>query len=271
MQRPERLADLTMLSQTLKQVENIYWIVVEDGYYPKAIVKDLLDRSGIEYTYLATPHLGLPCRGWAQRNLALAFLRKNKNKFNKNDIIYFADDDNGYDLRLFDEYIRNVRKAGVWAVGIPGNALIEAPLVENGKVVAWHSAYKPERKFAIDMAGFALNFKLVTNSSAAWSLKCAGNFPENCFLNQLNLEREDLEPFGYESETKPVYVWHRKTAPANNEPFDLMGYQVEDRLPTNKQCKMYKNIHLMSYQQVKNVANKFGVKEYDYNELYGDV
>uniref|UniRef100_A0A1I7SVH9 Galactosylgalactosylxylosylprotein 3-beta-glucuronosyltransferase n=1 Tax=Bursaphelenchus xylophilus TaxID=6326 RepID=A0A1I7SVH9_BURXY len=163
-QRPERLADLTMLAQTLKQVGNLYWVVVEDADKTADLVSDLLARTGINHTYLATTNHGLPCRGWAQRNLALDYLRQNKDKFNEKDVIYFADDDNGYDLRLFDQYIRKVDVMGVWAVGIPGNALVEAPKVENGKVVGWHSAYLPDREFATDMAGFALNFGLVVST-----------------------------------------------------------------------------------------------------------
>ncbi|CAD5217664.1 unnamed protein product [Bursaphelenchus xylophilus] len=260
-QRPERLADLTMLAQTLKQVGNLYWVVVEDADKTADLVSDLLARTGINHTYLATTNHGLPCRGWAQRNLALDYLRQNKDKFNEKDVIYFADDDNGYDLRLFDQYIRKVDVMGVWAVGIPGNALVEAPKVENGKVVGWHSAYLPDREFATDMAGFALNFGLVVSTNASWSLKCAGNFPEQCFLKQLNLSRSDLEPFGWESDKKPILVWHRQTAPAPDQPFDLMGYMAEYRLPQDEICKKFQQIHLMTYEQAEAIAKEYGPVE----------
>ena len=54
-----------------------------------------------------------------QRNLGLEWLRNNyKNQSVDIDgVLFFGDDDNSYDVRLFDEYISNVNTVGVWAVG----------------------------------------------------------------------------------------------------------------------------------------------------------
>lgn len=74
-------------------------------------------------------------------------------------VVYFADDDNTYDIRLFDAYIKRVRTIGVWAVGLAGAALVEAPHVnENGTITAWDVVYAPQRRFAVDMAGFAIKW-----------------------------------------------------------------------------------------------------------------
>jgi hypothetical protein len=43
-------------------------------------------------------------------------------------ILYFGDDDNTYDWRLFDE-MRTIRRVGVWPVGIVGGTLVETPLL----------------------------------------------------------------------------------------------------------------------------------------------
>lgn len=52
--------------------------------------------------------------------MALQYLRNNSNLINGKStkaVVYFADDDNAYDTRLFNDYIRNVQKVGIWAVG----------------------------------------------------------------------------------------------------------------------------------------------------------
>lgn len=59
-------------------------------------------------------------RGWYQRTMALQYLRNNSDFISgqsTKSVVYFADDDNSYDIRLFNDYIRNVQKVGIWAVG----------------------------------------------------------------------------------------------------------------------------------------------------------
>lgn len=58
-------------------------------------------------------------RGWYQRDSAITYLRENSHEIfgSKKGVVYFADDDNSYDTRLFTDYISRVTKVGVWAVG----------------------------------------------------------------------------------------------------------------------------------------------------------
>ncbi|CAD5223976.1 unnamed protein product [Bursaphelenchus okinawaensis] len=261
MQRPERIADLTMLSQTLIQLKNIHWLLIEDDDKPHPIVPWFLSKYNIPYTYLYTTNLGLPCRGWAQRNLAMDYMRQNRDKFEEDAVVYFADDDNSYDLRLFDMYIRKVDYMGVWAVGLPGNALVEHPLVSNGRLVGWHTAFRPERNFATDMAGFALNIDVLTKANASFNLKCTGTTPEDCLLTQMKINKARVTPFGWEGEKKEILVWHRKTAPAPEDPFPNNGYIVENRKPPNPICERYREISKMSYPQALLVAKLYNTTQ----------
>ena len=110
-------AELTRVSQALKPVKNLHWIVVEDAADKTDLVANFLRNSGLKYTHLniRTPDIlrrhrnemrRLKPRGVVQRNLGIQWLRKNIDPHWTSGVIYFADDDNTYDSRIFDE-VRN--------------------------------------------------------------------------------------------------------------------------------------------------------------------
>ncbi|CAD5232109.1 unnamed protein product [Bursaphelenchus xylophilus] len=233
-------------------VKNIHWLVIEDANETYPLIDKFLKKTGIKYTYLHTTNRGLPCRGWAQRNLAFEYLRQHRNQFGKNDVIYFADDDNAYNYRIFDDYIRKVTRMGVWAVGTSGSTYVESPVVEEGKVVGFHVMFRPERKYATDMSGFALNIDVLLNSNATFNLHCAGTVPEECFLRQVNVPYDQLEPFGYGTrEDKEIYVWHRRTAKAHVLPWPTNGYAIEEEKIQPRSCDRLRNINHVTYEEIK--------------------
>ncbi|TMS35687.1 hypothetical protein L596_003033 [Steinernema carpocapsae] len=211
--RPERLADMTRLSQTLSHIKDLHWIVVEDAENTVSAVERILFRSGLTYAYFsATTAPGFPKRGWTHRNVALKYVRKTYRDPKQAGVVYFADDDNSYDIRLFNNYIRNVKTVGLWAVGLAGSAAVEAPHVENGTITSWDVVYAPKRKFATDMAGFAVNLDLIrSHPTAGFNQQCIKSVPESCFLSQFNISKEKCEPFGYDDDPKEIMVWHTKT------------------------------------------------------------
>ena len=114
--RLEQKAELTRLAQTFLHLSNFHWIVVEDSESKTKLVTNFLSACGISYTHLniVTPKEvklkpddpnWLKPRGVLQRNLGLSWIRKNLNPAKQPGVVYFADDDNTYDLRIFAEVI----------------------------------------------------------------------------------------------------------------------------------------------------------------------
>jgi len=213
-------ADLTRLSQTLMHVPNLHWIVVEDSDKKTTLVTDFLRICGLTYTHLNAitdhkyklkkddPNWLMP-RGVAQRNEGLSWIRKNVPE-NIEGVLYFMDDDNTYSLRVFEE-IRSTKVASVWPVGLSGGLKFEGPGACKGhKVLSWYTAWKPERPFPIDMAGFAVNLKLVFQyGNAAFSNQTPRGYLESDFLTGLHLSIHDMEPKA--ENCSEVLVWHTRT------------------------------------------------------------
>ncbi|KAK6103452.1 Glycosyltransferase 43 family protein [Brugia pahangi] len=241
--RLARLADMTRLSQTLMHISQLIWIVVEDAKHISLPVKQLLDRSGLNCYYLAVKRRpGIPARGWTGRDAGLNFVRERFASLGNNAVVYFADDDNTYDIRLFNQYIRNVEKVGVWAVGLVAHNAVEAPKVLNAKVVGWQTIYAPKRRWGFDMAGFAVNLELLLqHPKAGWRVKCREYSPEPCLMNHLNVSLNDLTPFGIESTPRDILVWHTKTT-VNIKSTKTYGYNAEDQKNALKsdQTKIWK-------------------------------
>lgn len=106
--------DLTSMCHTLMHVPNVIWIIIEDAPKPTQLVISLLQRCKVKTVHLLAhtsaaykvkkgKGRGSKPRGVEQRNAGLTWLRKNYNSGNCNGVVYFGDDDNKYDLRLFDE------------------------------------------------------------------------------------------------------------------------------------------------------------------------
>ncbi|CAJ0961602.1 unnamed protein product [Ranitomeya imitator] len=216
--RPHQRAELTRLSQTLLLVPALHWIVVEDSAQRTSLVSDLLAQSELQYTHLhvQTPPAmklkdsdpnWLKPRGVEQRNEALHWLRENRSP-KDHGVVYFADDDNTYSIKIFQE-MRNTHKVSVWPVGLVGGLRYEGPLVTGGKVVSFHTAWKTHRPFPIDMAGFAVSLTLLLNHpKAQFDPNAERGFLESSLLGPLVTVGE-LEPKA-DNCTK-IWVWHTRT------------------------------------------------------------
>ncbi|KYO30360.1 galactosylgalactosylxylosylprotein 3-beta-glucuronosyltransferase 3 [Alligator mississippiensis] len=223
-------AELVRLSQTLLHVKGLHWIVVEDAPARTPLVSTLLAQSGLSFTHLhveTPPELQrqesdptwLRPRGVEQRNRALQWLRENRQPSDPG-VVYFADDDNTYSLRLFEE-MRSTRRVAVWPVGLVGGVRVERPLVEGGRVVGFRAGWRPTRPFALDMAGFAVALPLLlATPRARFDPRAERGFLESSLLSAL-VSLDQLEPKA-DNCTK-VLVWHTRTEKPKMKQEELLG------------------------------------------------
>ena len=181
-------------------VPRMTWIVVEDSKLVTARLKRILERFNTLNIVLTageldqSHHIQYTChvqtiiaaempkkyrkqkgpkpRGVAGRNEAIRWIVEN---VEGDGVMYFADDDNTYDLRLFEEVgnelniynpiptsavtmqIRTTRNVSFFPVGLVGNLGVSSPIVRDGKIIGFFDGWIGNRVFAVDMAGFAVN------------------------------------------------------------------------------------------------------------------
>ncbi|CAG7819880.1 unnamed protein product [Allacma fusca] len=209
--RPEQIPDLTRLSQTLMHVPSIMWLVIEDAEALSPQVSAILRRSGVRFIHMIAPmpkdqqKKKVKARGVSNRNKGLEWIRENY--VDTRGVVYFADDDNTYDLRLFDE-IRSVKRIGMWPVGLITNYGVSSPVVKDGKVVGFYDGWVANRKFPVDMAGFAVSVQLILENSKG-KMPFTPGYEEDRFLQNLGINLSQIEPKA--NNCTQIYVWHTQT------------------------------------------------------------
>lgn len=152
-ERPGRLEYISRVSDSLRGVPDLLWIVAEDDNQLNKNVGRFLKKSQICYSYLAagkTRDMGNTPKSKAFEYIVQSQLLG---------VVYVADDDNYYDRRLWGE-VRKTGKVMVFPVGNLGPDGIERPVVENGKIVEWRANWK-SRKYPLDWAGFSFSSALL--------------------------------------------------------------------------------------------------------------
>ena len=109
-------------------------------------------------------------RGVAGRNAGISWVLNNTSQ----GVVYFADDDNSYDIRLFNEVnidhliriinlfifeIRKTRRVSFFPVGLVSRLGVSTPIVRAGRIVGFYDGWIGNRLFPVDMAGFAVNIQ----------------------------------------------------------------------------------------------------------------
>lgn len=202
----------------------MHWIIVEDSDETTQLVRNLLERAGLSkrstQLNIKTPQAfklkhndpnWIKPRGVEQRNLALSWIRTNADA-DKHSVVFFMDDDNSYSVELFAEMSKlEAGRVGVWPVGLVGGLMVEKPLLNptTNEVVGFNAAWRPERPFPIDMAGFAISTELFFKfPQATFSYEVQRGYQESEILRHLTT-RSQLQPLA--NMCRDVLVWHTRT------------------------------------------------------------
>ena len=96
----------------------------------------------------------------------------------------------------------------MWPVGLVGGLKWEGPVCENGKVIKFWAAWDLTRPFPIDMAGFAINVKLILdNPSAVIDTDAPRGHLESSLL-KLFVTKDELEPLADNCKKVKIFETH---------------------------------------------------------------
>ncbi|KAH8412987.1 hypothetical protein KR009_007325 [Drosophila setifemur] len=228
--RREQIPELTRLAHTLLHVPRLHWLVADDQEKCNGFLDTLLERfgnlrlhscrgfgllivmfpPGIPFTHMVSP---MPSkfrnekpapRGVANRRAALQWIRQHNLT---NGVLYFGDDDNTYDLRLFSE-IRQTQRVSMFPVGLIADYGVSGPVVRKGKVVAFLDSWVAGRRWPVDMAGFAVNLEYMAQYPYV-NMPYKPGYEEDLFLRSIGLRMDLIEPRG--SNCTEILVWHTQT------------------------------------------------------------
>ncbi|KAH8273996.1 hypothetical protein KR044_007423 [Drosophila immigrans] len=231
--RREQIPELTRLAHTLLHVPRIHWLVANDYERCDTFMDILLNRFGIPFTHLSSPmphkfRSTKPApRGVANRRAALQWIRQHN--LTKG-VLYFGDDDNTYDLRLFSE-IRQTQRVSMFPVGLIADYAVSGPVVRDvsatirtyyfeylsltyalslvkGKVVAFLDSWVAGRRWPVDMAGFAVNLAYMSLYPNV-NMPYKPGYEEDLFLRSVGLHIDQIEPRG--KNCTEILVWHTQT------------------------------------------------------------
>ncbi|XP_056371998.1 LOW QUALITY PROTEIN: galactosylgalactosylxylosylprotein 3-beta-glucuronosyltransferase 1-like [Oenanthe melanoleuca] len=218
--RPVQKAELTRLANTLLHVPNLHWILVEDSQRLTPLITRLLRDMGLNYTHLnvETPRsYKQVCSSRAEfQHVLTIWLGLSRGSFPTFALCSSpgsqAQRDPPRQRQLcVPPQMRSTRKVSVWPVAFVGGLRYESPKVNAaGKVYGWKTVFDPHRPFAIDMAGFAVNLRLVLQRPQAYfKLRgVKGGYQESSLLREL-VTLGDLEPRA--ANCTKILVWHTRT------------------------------------------------------------
>jgi len=245
-------AELVRISHSLAlSFLNIHWIIVEDtkNLEPSLLLQNFKYSVETKFSsitvFLLTavtpaetklknndPNWLYP-RGVNQRNRGIDFVRENHR--NKSAVLYFADDDNTYDPQVFHEFVRleNDKPIGVLPVGIVGGLKWEGPICKSNRVTGFHTAWKKERPFPLDMAGFAVRVDQLVATTADFSNRVLRGMLESDFLLKCLKHDINVKGIGADWQKLQQEVW-KKTQPLADNCSKVLVWHTRTEKPKTK-------------------------------------
>lgn len=157
-------------------------------------------------------------KGVANRNAGLKWIFDHvKTSGDDSGVIYFADDDNTYDVRLFNE-IRHTKNVSMFPVGFVSNLFVSTPILDaQGQFKDFYEGWKGNRTYLLDMAGFAVNVKHFMHKAEQFYAQAGHQeimafqkgYEEETFLQAMQVPMDQIEFMA--SNCTKIYVWHTKT------------------------------------------------------------
>jgi len=234
-----------LINNIFSKLNNYTWIIVEDDSKIDNRLNKLLEQSGVNYEYL---YYG-PTKsgGNAQRNFALEYIYDSQ----IDGIIYSVDDDNAYDLQLFEE-LRKVKNIAIFPVGGWGRPKdnAERPILdENHKFIKWNSTW--QRKYATDMGGFAFHSSLLDKiKKPFWTYHAHGG-GETEFIDRLVSDINEID-FSLCDYCSNCYVYHNKLREIQHPEVDsLQVYRTAKNKYNTKYGHSDNSIY--TYQVIQNI------------------
>lgn len=144
-------------------------------------------------------------RGVSNRRAAITWLKNNNIK---SGVLYFGDDDNTFDLELFSE-IRHTKRVSMFPVGLIGLYAVSTPVVKDGNIIGFFDSWPANRRWPVDMAGFAVNLEYMSQSYPNVTMPYKAGHEEDGFLRSIGLKLTDIEPKA--KNCTEILVWHTQT------------------------------------------------------------
>ncbi|EDW03101.1 galactosylgalactosylxylosylprotein 3-beta-glucuronosyltransferase S isoform X2 [Drosophila grimshawi] len=253
--RREQIPELTRLAYTLLHVPRLHWLVANDQEKCDTFLDTLLSGFGIPFTHMASPmpskfRKSKPApRGVANRRAALLWLQQHNLT---NGVLYFGDDDNTYDLRLFSE-IRQTQRVSMFPVGLIADYAVSGPVVRDGKVVAFLDSWVAGRRWPVDMAGFAVNLAYMSQYPNV-NMPYKPGYEEDLFLRSIGLRIDQIEPRG--NNCTDILVWHTQTKSKKSPVVNVESKYLDGR---SNLGPLFRSLKLMGVASASDTAGHAAV------------